>query len=541
MANIEVSAAIDNLLKSTPSTTVTTVAALKVLGATTAGDASIIAADLATGAVTEAKILDSAVTVNKIGALAVTDAKLAANAVTTAKILDANVTLAKITGLGTAATSAISDIVTSPITGTNNNFVFAGDSITTDANGGAGWPFHLMTLPMFSGKGTKINTAVESRTLANINSAYAAEVYPYRPAATGKPAYLFVLSGANDPTTDSATWLAMLESYWATAKADGFTVIAMTILPNRNIYTSEVKRQEKNKGIRDSDTWDYLVDASSVLQDKNDAALYSDALHPTSRGGRIIADEVQSSLSVRRRSTILDATAITAITGPLMIGTSGISANTTHMAVSKTFALTTGTNEVMANFFVDNAPIANIGNTKIPVQVSYEKTGSFNSDYNTASFFAATIKGAGSAFETHIIDMQGQTQSTSNMTNFNFINIRAFSRTSSGNCSNVVGLNIAAQKVTGVTNAWGIKQAGASDINVFAGNTTFGSTTAPNANAALDVQSTTKAFIPPRMTKVQRDAIASPTAGMVVYQNDNTPGLRTYNGTNWMRYTELAD
>lgn len=51
MANIPVSAAIDNLLKSTPSTTVTTVAALKVLGAATTGDASIIAADLAIGAV----------------------------------------------------------------------------------------------------------------------------------------------------------------------------------------------------------------------------------------------------------------------------------------------------------------------------------------------------------------------------------------------------------------------------------------------------------------------------------------------------------
>lgn len=109
MANIPVSTAIDNLLKSTPSTTVTTVAALKVLGATTAGDASIIAADLAPNAVTEAKILDGAVTVGKIGALAVTDAKLAANAVTTAKILDANVTLAKITGLGTAATAASTD------------------------------------------------------------------------------------------------------------------------------------------------------------------------------------------------------------------------------------------------------------------------------------------------------------------------------------------------------------------------------------------------------------------------------------------------
>lgn len=65
--------------------------------------------------------------------------------------------------------------------------------------------------------------------------------------------------------------------------------------------------------------------------------------------------------------------------------------------------------------------------------------------------------------------------------------------------------------------------------------------TSINANSVLDVQSTTKAFMPPRMTKTQRDAIASPAASMVVYQTDNTPGLRTYNGTNWMRYTETAD
>jgi hypothetical protein len=42
-------------------------------------------------------------------------------------------------------------------------------------------------------------------------------------------------------------------------------------------------------------------------------------------------------------------------------------------------------------------------------------------------------------------------------------------------------------------------------------------TATPNANAILDVVSTTKAFLPPRMTTTQKNAIASPTAGMVVY------------------------
>ena len=66
-------------------------------------------------------------------------------------------------------------------------------------------------------------------------------------------------------------------------------------------------------------------------------------------------------------------------------------------------------------------------------------------------------------------------------------------------------------------------------------------TTSDDNSALLNVSSTTKGFLPPRMTKTQRDAISSPATGLVVYQTDNTPGLRCYNGTNWMRYTETAD
>ena len=51
-----------------------------------------------------------------------------------------------------------------------------------------------------------------------------------------------------------------------------------------------------------------------------------------------------------------------------------------------------------------------------------------------------------------------------------------------------------------------------------AGNVGIG-IASPNANAILDVSSTTKAFMPPRMTTTQKNAIASPTAGMVVYDS----------------------
>lgn len=58
----------------------------------------------------------------------------------------------------------------------------------------------------------------------------------------------------------------------------------------------------------------------------------------------------------------------------------------------------------------------------------------------------------------------------------------------------------------------------------------------------LDVSSTTSGFLPPRMTKNQRDAITNKVAGMVVYQTDGAfPGLRVYNGSNWVRFSETVD
>lgn len=54
----------------------------------------------------------------------------------------------------------------------------------------------------------------------------------------------------------------------------------------------------------------------------------------------------------------------------------------------------------------------------------------------------------------------------------------------------------------------------------------------PNANAILHLISTTKAFIPPKMTTAQRNAIPSPTEGMIIWNTD-THGLDSYNGTSW--------
>src|SRR6059058_3497114 len=58
-------------------------------------------------------------------------------------------------------------------------------------------------------------------------------------------------------------------------------------------------------------------------------------------------------------------------------------------------------------------------------------------------------------------------------------------------------------------------------------------TTTPNASAALDVTSTTRGVLIPRMSQAQRDAITAPAASLLIYQTDGTKGYYYYNGTSW--------
>jgi len=60
-------------------------------------------------------------------------------------------------------------------------------------------------------------------------------------------------------------------------------------------------------------------------------------------------------------------------------------------------------------------------------------------------------------------------------------------------------------------------------------------TTSPELSAALDVESTEKGFLPPRMTEAERNAITDPAAGLIIWcTNCGSNGeLEVFNGTAW--------
>lgn len=65
------------------------------------------------------------------------------------------------------------------------------------------------------------------------------------------------------------------------------------------------------------------------------------------------------------------------------------------------------------------------------------------------------------------------------------------------------------------------------------GNAIFGDVaTNMNGTAAVEIVSTTKGFLPPRMTSTQRDAITTPATGLMIF-NTTTTKLEVYTGSAW--------
>ena len=64
------------------------------------------------------------------------------------------------------------------------------------------------------------------------------------------------------------------------------------------------------------------------------------------------------------------------------------------------------------------------------------------------------------------------------------------------------------------------------------GNVNIGTNT-NDSSAILNISSVSQGIMLPSMTEVQRDAISSPTTGLLIFQNDGIDGFYYYNGTQW--------
>lgn len=66
-------------------------------------------------------------------------------------------------------------------------------------------------------------------------------------------------------------------------------------------------------------------------------------------------------------------------------------------------------------------------------------------------------------------------------------------------------------------------------------------TNSPSSSAILELSSTSKGFLPPRMSESEKNAISSPVAGLMIYQVNNSPGLYFYTGSAWTGPLSVSD
>lgn len=82
---------------------------------------------------------------------------------------------------------------------------------------------------------------------------------------------------------------------------------------------------------------------------------------------------------------------------------------------------------------------------------------------------------------------------------------------------------------------WGLPhQHHLTNSSIYQGDGRIGiGTAAPDASAILDLSATAKGFLPPRMTSTQRDAIATPAAGLMIF-NTTATQPQYWNGSAWI-------
>ena len=210
-----------------------------------------------------------------------------------------------------------------------------------------------------------------------------------------------------------------------------------------------------------------------------------------------------------------------------------ISANNTGFGASSFNAITTGTTNAAFGSFNLTALTTGASNTAVGhAALNRLTTGSGNVALGTsAGLFLTTQNGniaIGESAAQGVIGGNNNISIGNNANNYS---------TALGNKNIAIGfvaqvpVNTGANQLNIGNVLWGVDCSGTGTTP--AGSLSIGVNT-PNASALLDLSSTTKGLLLPRMTTTEINAIASPAAGLMVYNTTiNHPCF--YNGTAWQR------
>ena len=217
----------------------------------------------------------------------------------------------------------------------------------------------------------------------------------------------------------------------------------------------------------------------------------------------------------------------------------------TFIGVDAGSATTTGNRNIAIGVQALYSNTSGKDNTANGYQALYSNTSGF---YNTANGHQALANNNDGILNTATGSLSLWSNTSGDYNTASGYNALFSNTTGSKNTALGYNANVTANNLTNATAIGYNAKVGASNSLVLGGigadvvKVGIGTTT-PNASALLDLTSTDKGMLVPRMTSAQRTAIATPATGLLVYDND-TNAFWFYNGTAWTRIspqTLLAD
>jgi hypothetical protein len=333
-----------------------------------------------------------------------------------------------------------------------------------------------------------------------------------------------------------------------------------------------------NVGINTTTDAGFKLDVNGTARVQSDMIVNSFTLGKG--GGNVGSNTAFGLLSLSANTSGIGNTAIgnntlqnnTTGTSNIAVGSDALNANTigdSNVAIGRGVLQlnTSGNNNNAVGRNSLNANISGVENSAFGTSALSASTGSNNSAFGFAAL-ASTTSGANEAFGSNALRLQ-----TTGNFNAGFGN-SAFRANTTGSRNTGIGFEAGryiankSTEATIVNNSifvgWrtsplannqtnqiviGYDATGLGSNTTVLGNSSttltalYGAVitggTSVNASAQLQVDSTTKGFLPPRMTAAQRAAISSPAEGLIVVQTDGTQGLYLYIGAAWHSITML--